>query len=301
MADLSLENMKERYQVHQLPVREIFADPDFNCRGSFSALSVVDIADDIKKNGLHAPIIVRTFKVPNDKGHKYIIVAGHRRFKAHQVNEAETIPCFIRDDLNDLEARFINLAENIKRSDLNIMDEATALGRFIDLGMTQQEIADKLSSTRGWVQVRCMLMQLPKEFQEEARLGNINQTVIRDLYTIRKNGGSIDDMVQLVHKYKGAKGTPNGKKMTIRVAKKDAKRQRHVSEVLELQTMIRDTFGNGLATRALAWTIGEISDYDMLLSMEHFAKNNNIAFTIPESECISTTSQLVGDHDSEEK
>ncbi|HPT70857.1 MAG TPA: ParB/RepB/Spo0J family partition protein [Candidatus Cloacimonadota bacterium] len=300
MADLSLENMKERYQVHQIPVKEIFADPDFNCRGSFSALSVVDIADDIKKNGLHAPIIVRTLKEPKD-GKKYIIVAGHRRFKAHQVNEAETIPCFIRDDLSDVEARFINLAENIKRADLNIMDETNALGKFIDLGMTQQEIADKLSSTRGWVQVRCMLLQLPKEFQEEARLGNINQTMIRDLYTIRKNGGSIDDMVQLVHKYKGTKGTANGKKMTIRVAKKDAKRQRHVSEVLELQTLIRETFGNGLATRALAWTIGEISDYDMLLTVEHVAKENNIKFVMPESQCISTTSQLVGDNSDSEQ
>ena len=49
----------DKYVVNHIPIKEIFADPEFNCRGSISALNVVDLSTDIKNNGLHSPIIVQ--------------------------------------------------------------------------------------------------------------------------------------------------------------------------------------------------------------------------------------------------
>jgi ParB family chromosome partitioning protein len=276
----------DKYVVNHIPIKEIFADPEFNCRGSISALNVVDLSTDIKNNGLHSPIIVQPMP-PDDKGHKWRIIAGHRRHKACLVAEFETIPAFIRSDLSDMDARLLNLAENIKRQDLNIVEESQALKKLMDYGMTQPQMAEKLSATRGWVQVRCMLLSLPPDILEEARLGNVSQQMIRDLYTIKKNGGNYDDMTALVRAHKNSKSSGcSSKKMNVRVGKKDAKRIRNLSEMLILQDLLYDNFGACLATRATAWTAGQINDSEMIATIVETCEKTGRVPKLPEDGCI---------------
>lgn len=283
----------KRYEVVHIPLKEIFADPEFNCRGVISSLSVVELAEDIKKNKLHSPIIVQPIP-PDDKGHKYRIVAGHRRHKACLISEMETIPCFIRTDLDEMGSRFLNLAENIKRQDLNIVDEAKAIRRLMDYGLSESQMMDKLSMTRGWVQVRCMLVKLPEDIQEEVRMGNIPQQMIRDLYTLKKNGKTYEDMCDLIKAYKGSKGkgTNNGR-MNVRIGKKDIKRVRKLSEMLILQDLIYDNFGTCLATRAVAWTAGQINDTEMLTTIKETATKLGKIAKVPEDGCILKVTNIM--------
>lgn len=283
-----MDNMT--YDVKLIPLTDIFADPSFNCRGNINALDVMELARDIQDKGLLSPIIIQPFTDPEKPQYKYRIVAGHRRHRACMVSEMKSIPCFIREHLTELDARFINLNENIKRQDLNLMQEARAIEYFFLIGMTEHDIANKLNCTRGWIQVRGMALKLQPEFQKEIELGQISQQQVRDLYTIKKNGGSFDEMVSFVHKVKNAKMGKTGlSNVNVRTTRPDSKRKRNLTECLEIQSLIRDTFGNGLATRAIAWTLGEISDLDMLLTIKATADKVGVKFEIPESKTIVRT------------
>jgi ParB/RepB/Spo0J family partition protein len=275
------------YTVHNIPMKEIFSDPDFNCRGYIAPIDVTELSKDIKVNGLQSPIIVQKYSNPTHPEYKYRIVAGHRRHKAFMINEAIEIPAFIRDGLSELSARILNLTENINRKCLNIVEEAKSLKAIKDLGMTQEDTAKILNATRGWVQVRFMLLELPTEIQQEAKAETINQQTIRDLYTLKKQNKSDDELFEFVRKYKHAR--ISGEKIVVRASSKSrgsTKRIRQRGEVFKLQDIISKNFGNGLTTRALAWVAGEISDAELIVTMKAMAEENKITLELPDEETI---------------
>src|SRR5688572_22732821 len=112
-----------------VPVEEIFYDPSFNCRGIIAGHTVVTLAQDIEKHGLHQRIIIHTYnEVP---GKKYRIIAGHRRFLACRANKWPKIPCKVLDGLSELQQRTINLKENVERQELNILQEAKGIEPYL--------------------------------------------------------------------------------------------------------------------------------------------------------------------------
>ena len=115
----------EEYNAHDVLMSEIFSDDEFNCRGRIIPLDVLDLAKSIKETKLQQPIAVQPFKHPTNPNIKYRIIAGHRRFMAFVVNKSTTIPAIIRDGLSELDARLLNLTENLKRQDLNMLQEAS--------------------------------------------------------------------------------------------------------------------------------------------------------------------------------
>src|SRR5690348_11843059 len=92
-------------KVYQVPMNEIFADDEFNCRGVIDPMTVIDLANDIRDKektrgegmGLIEPITLQPWS--KEPGKKYRIVAGYRRFKAHEINKAEFIRALIREGL----------------------------------------------------------------------------------------------------------------------------------------------------------------------------------------------------------
>jgi len=276
------------YTVRMIPMIEIFSDPEFNCRGYIAPIDVAELATDIKKNGLQIPIVVQPYVCEN-ADIKYRIIAGHRRHKALMVNEARDIPAFIRNGLDEISARILNLSENIARKALNLGEEANVIKRLKDLGMTQDETAKRLNVHRSWIQTRFNLLELPDEVQKEIIVGALPLTVIKDCYTIIRRNGPKEEMYELVKKYKTAK--LNGRHSVIRVGGQKsapAKRMRNKAEIYHLQTVIRTVFGNGLTTRCLAWCAGEINDASMLIVIEESATKNGIQFSKPDDGCISS-------------
>ena len=247
------------------------------------------LAKDIKQNGLLAPIIV----TPYDKepGKKYRIVAGHRRHKAFLVNDEETIPAFIKEGLSELDARLLNLAENVSRKNLTLYEEAEALKAIIDEGLTQNEAAERLGASRGWIQVRFMYHKLPEEIRAELKSHNLPQQTIRDLITLKKRDADKEEMYELIRTYKRSKETKEKPKTNIRAKKiKDGKnitkRKRSPNEIFALQDIIRETFGNGLTTRCLAWAGGSINDTEMYETLKEFAEKHNCELKLKEDNIL---------------
>lgn len=277
---MSLDN----YETRLVLMSEIWADPEFNCRGIIAPMDVADLAKDIDEHELQFPISIQpiedTESTPLGGVFKYRLVAGHRRHKAFQMLRRTEIPAMIKSGLTEIQARVYNLSENLQRKELNILQEANALAKLKALGLGQEAAGKALGRTRSWAQVRYNLLELPEVIREEAAAGLLNQSQIKQLYSL----GSNNERYEAVRRIKDAKLKGEG---SISVAKppeldpyKKKRRQKN-----EIQDMIRhvgrEGSGYGLATRCMAWCNGEISTAELYGDIEKACRENGKQYNIP--------------------
>jgi ParB/RepB/Spo0J family partition protein len=271
-------------KIHELKLADINYDEEFNCRGKLAPIDVVDLAKDIERNGLIQPVTVAMQTADDQKktGKIYKLIAGYRRFMAHLILKKETILCAVHlTVLNDVEARIINLSENLHRRELNILQEAKAIARLQEYGIGEHMAAEKLGQSRGWVQVRFMLLKLPEEIQMEASAGTLSQTHIRELSTVYRKFGK-DKAFELTRKIKDSK--LKGVKLSVnpKVLSNDSKRVRKRVELLILIDAILDTFGSNIGARCLAWAAGEISNNELYEDLNKLATEQGYVFKAPD-------------------
>lgn len=264
----------------KIPLSEIHIDEEFNCRDKIAPIDVVDLASDIEKHGLISPVVVSpTDKYPDKK---YLLIAGHRRFVAHKVIQWTEIDAIIREGLGEREARLLNLKENLLRKNLNILEEARAIKRLFDLGITEADAAKELQTSRGWVQVRFMLLQLSKEIQQECAAGILSQTDIRELYSLR---GEKEKQIEYVKAVKDArlKGQNVSKVRNKHTRKPSDKKLRKRPEIFDMMDHISESIGNGIWTRTMSWCAGEISDLELFHTIKIHAEEIGVPYSIPET------------------
>jgi ParB family chromosome partitioning protein len=270
--------------VTYIPLEEIDDSSKFNCRGKIAPIDVVDLSKDIAERGLIQPVSVMCLDNAQrmEVGKSYRLLAGFRRFMAHKVNDAKEIACLISEIDNEIDALTFNLAENIQRKDLNVLQEALAIKRLRDLGVPETEASLKTGMSRGWIQVRFMLLGLPEEVQQEAAVGIISQDNIRKLYTLYHKTGDKEQLFEQVRRLKDAKA--RGVSIKVETDKAKARQQKVLRKKGEIGNMMghmKETIGNGLHTRCMAWCAGEISDEDLYYSIKIYATENDKLYTIP--------------------
>jgi len=265
-------------KVYEVPMAEIFSDEEFNCRGRIAPIDVVDLARSIDVNGLQQPIVVQPFTHPTKPAIKYRIVSGHRRHAAFRVLEKQTIPATVRPGLSELNARKLNLEENLKRKDLNMLQEAFAIRHFKNAGLTQEDVAKDLGVSRGWVQTRFNILDLPPEVQQEVAAGFITAEQVRELHSLRK-----EEQFEAVKRIKTARLSGDKRHIKVRVKRANplAKRERSRDEIFRLQDKIQQVLGNSFATRCLAWAAGEITDLDIERDIRDIAKDRGVPYEVP--------------------
>lgn len=287
----------DQYEVIHIPITEVYSDDDFNCRGIIISIDVTDLGIDIAKNGLQFPIAVQPAEDVGKElpdGKRYRIVAGHRRFKAWSIlhagwqpgepgpagvivesNPYVTIPCMVKRNLSEVQARVLNLGENLKRRDLSILQEARAISHLHALGVPRDHVADELGMSSGWVQTRFNLLDLPEEVQQQADAGMINQKQIKELYSIRHNEEAVMAAVRKIReaKQKGEKIGHVGKRKKPPVT---AKKERKRPEIFDMIKFLRDSVGMGMHTRCLSWAAGEITTLEVFDDIREFCAENNI-------------------------
>lgn len=129
-------------------------------RTRFAEDNLNELAASIRVNGIVQPILVRKF------GAKYQIVAGERRWRAAQRAELRRVPVVVRD-IADEKMLEIALIENIQRHELNAIEEANAYRKLIDtIGLTQEQVADRVGKDRTIVTTTMRLLKLPDEVQK---------------------------------------------------------------------------------------------------------------------------------------
>jgi ParB family chromosome partitioning protein len=128
-----------------------------NPRRDFGDEELAELADSIRTKGLLQPIIAR----PDADRGGYEIVAGERRWRAAQRAGIHQVPVIVRD-LNDQELLEVALIENVQRSDLNAIEEATGYNDLTErFGYTQEQLADVIGKSRSHIANTLRLLKLP--------------------------------------------------------------------------------------------------------------------------------------------
>ena len=274
------EKTEKDYEVKFLPMSEVYADTDFNCRGEILAMDVIDLARDIKKDGLQTPIMVQPWtQVP---GKKYRVVAGYRRFTAFIINKESHIPALVKPDLSDLDARRLNLKENLIRQDLNLMQEAKGIATFVAVGYTEAEIAKEFEQSRGWVQIRKAALRLPPDIQKEIAVGILTGEHVRRIDKLATN----EEKYALVKQIKEHRD--RGERIKIKpderkIAPGDRK-HRNPTEIYKMNEYLLGLFKEGVfGTRCLAWAAGAISDIEFCRDIKLFCEENGHDFVPPDN------------------
>ncbi len=113
--------------------------------------------------------------------HTFEIVAGERRWRAAQRAGIHEVPVLIRE-LTDGEMLEIALIENIQRSDLNPIEEASGYSQLIDqFNYTQQQLAESLGKSRSHIANTLRLLNLPGSVQEKVQNGALSAGHARTL------------------------------------------------------------------------------------------------------------------------
>lgn len=152
-------------QLRDLPVGKIHPAPRQPRRRAskgFSEESISDLALSIKQKGLLHPITVAPH--PSKSG-EWQIIAGERRYRAHQVLGVPTVPCLVRASLKDAKEKWkLSLVENCNRVDLNPIERAWSYHESLnEHGMSLREISNACGVTEQTIKNYLALLKLPKE------------------------------------------------------------------------------------------------------------------------------------------
>lgn len=274
-------------EVQEYPIDKIWADDAFNTRAkAVQPIDVIDLAKSIKQHGLQTPIQLRPANVDGltaPPGYDYVVVAGHRRLMACKINEMKMIPASLVAGKSSFEYRTLNVIENLTRKNLNMLEEALCIKHFVDGGFGREEIAQELSQSPGWVQIRMMILSFPKEIQEAVGDGFFTTESIRELYSLKDKP---EEQLLVARKMKERRMA--GEKVTAsQVLKKppkvNVKKVRKPAEIRELMDNYRKTMGQyDFTTQALAWAIGEIDNGTLHAALRNHAADKGITYEMPE-------------------
>ena len=144
----------------------------WNPRPEITSESVADIAASVREIGLIQPLVV--IKDPDKKPVRgvefYLVVAGHRRFRACVDAGLSPIPCDVID-CDVTTAKRVTMIENLQRKDVDPLMEADLIAGLIEGGMTQAEIAAETGRGEKWVARRANLRKLSKSWRKRVEAG----------------------------------------------------------------------------------------------------------------------------------
>uniref|UniRef100_A0A6M3J3R7 ParB/Spo0J HTH domain-containing protein n=1 Tax=viral metagenome TaxID=1070528 RepID=A0A6M3J3R7_9ZZZZ len=103
------------------------------------------------------------------------MIGGHERYKVLQKNKIPVTATDLRilENVTDIEAVLMAIAENAKRKSLNVIEEARAFKSLEELGMPHDQIAEKVGLSKATVSARIEALELPKHIQEKMQDGAI--------------------------------------------------------------------------------------------------------------------------------
>jgi ParB family chromosome partitioning protein len=145
----------------ELPIALIDPDPT-QPRKSFDEDTIKELASSIEHTGLLQAIGVR----PNpDKGGRFLIVYGERRWRAHQLLGRESIRAELVE-LPDTTRAILSaqLIENLQNESLSPKDIADSIVRLVSGGLKHGQIADLVGKSNTWVTQYASVAKMSEPF-----------------------------------------------------------------------------------------------------------------------------------------
>jgi len=235
--------------------------------------SLPELSESIKVQGVIQPITVR----PGKEG-RYFLIAGERRLRASKLAGKKTIPAIVRV-VSEQQAAEMTVIENLQRKDLKCIDLARAYAALSrDFGMTQEQIGQRVGTSRESVANHMRLLKLPGAVQLYLENGELEFSHARALLNITDEhvlglvahkavteNMSVDDLERFIlfdkSMFPGQK--PPARQGARWVDPNVRAAQRKLEEILGVKVKIRDRKGKGKITLEYS----TLEDFDRVLGM----------------------------------
>jgi ParB family transcriptional regulator, chromosome partitioning protein len=151
-------------------IEKLRANPR-NPRRAFTETELNELADSIKERGIIQPIVVRPVRGDTDT---FEIIAGERRWRAAQRAGLHDVPVAVVE-ATDSQALEFAIIENVQRTDLNPIEEATGyLALMEEFDHTQDEVAQIVGKSRPHVANTIRLLKLSEPVKTLVCSGKIS-------------------------------------------------------------------------------------------------------------------------------
>ena len=171
-----------------VPIDHVDPNPD-QPRQAMGDLA--ELISSVAEKGIIEPLVVR------QRGSRYQIVAGERRYHAAVQSGLHELPVVVRD-VDDNEMLELALVENIQRKDLTPFEEAEAMNSLAQRsGYTHEDLAKRLGKSRSTITEALSINGIPPEVRKVCRLAGINNRSLL-LQIVRQ--GDTQKMLALIEK-----------------------------------------------------------------------------------------------------
>jgi len=150
-------------QLLEIAVDELRPHPHNIRKGLGDPADFAQLVDSVRARGVRVPLII----LPDRTA-----VAGHRRMAAAKEAGRATVPAIVKD-LDEAAQIVEMLDENVTRSDLTALEEASAYQLLLALGHDEEWIARAAGMRPERVHQRIVLAQMPKAVVERVQDGSL--------------------------------------------------------------------------------------------------------------------------------
>ena len=148
-------------------------------RTHFDEADLAELTHSVREFGVLQPVVVRV----NEDG-AFELIMGERRTRAARAAGVDTIPAIVRETSDDELLRDA-LLENLHRSELNPLEEASAYQQLLeDFGITQEQLADRIGRSRPQISNTIRLLRLPVAVQQRVAAGVLSAGHARALLSL---------------------------------------------------------------------------------------------------------------------
>lgn len=185
--------------IHEIELKDISISK-LNVRIENATVGIDELAASIKNHGLLQPVVLRgQYGKP-----PYELIAGQRRFLAHQVLKAKEIRCVFAGKLNETEVTLRSLVENLQRLDLNHADAAKAITHLYqkydkDERKVQRETGLSIQRVRDYISVEAQASTLMKQKLRSKKVSMAD--VKRAIHAAKGNMQKAEHLLELMEKY----------------------------------------------------------------------------------------------------
>lgn len=172
-------------KIVNIRIEEIYPHPN-NPRKDLGDLA--ELAESIKKNGVMQNLtVIRGHAAAGGEWCEegYTLIIGHRRHAAAKTAGLTELPCRVVD-MDRKEQVSTMLEENMQRNDLTVYEQAQGFQMMLDLGETEETIAEKTGFSRSTIRHRLNLAKLDQKVLQKKEKDDNFQMSLTDLYALEQ-------------------------------------------------------------------------------------------------------------------
>ena len=208
-------------------------------RKNFDEAALQELADDLKKNGLIQPIVVR--EDPDNVG-KFIVVAGERRLKAAKLAGFKKIRSIL-STYDSSQLGYVQIAENAKRDNLKFYEMAEFIVSRSDAGEKQADIAEKLGTSKSQVNLYMIWKDAPELLKDAKDKFNAIRAFYDAVKLYEEHPDEISDFIEKNENISKSDISNFRKKLTqlnTAVESSDSEAQ-NVAQLFEISSDVKDS------------------------------------------------------------